>query len=319
MGEGWIATADVWTRATGEPRHLGKLVLVGNQVRFTYNREAGDLPGLSLVHDTAKLAGETFAWPSTEENPLPPMLQALVPPVDGRNLQRRILTRMLERRGVFTARGPDLEWELLLLEGRNAIGHLDVFTDNTVAQAWYQTPLDGAAALDLDAPPLLKLASETLQGTLSARTIDEIIEIAELHPTSGGAMPKVLLPISAPEHNQPVDALVKFQGEEYPDVIRLEHAAYGVFERISQAVPERWMTAAEDAVLLATRRFDRADGPAGADGVGVLDAVLGDGRKGSIVLVRDGDAAEFRDDRRDVAHAGARAVLGPEGRRPPPV
>lgn len=253
-------SAEVWTRATGGPRHLGKLVLAGNQVRFTYDREAGDLPGLSLVHDTAKLAGETFTWPSTEENPLPPMLQALVPPADGRNLQRRILTRILERRGVSTARGPDLEWELLLLGGRNAIGHLDVFADNTVAQAWYGTHIDSSIALDLEAPPLLKLAAETLQGTLSVRTIDEIIEIAEIHPTSGGAMPKVLLPISVPEHNEPVDALVKFQGEEYPDVLRLENAAYSVFDGINQSVPERWFRAREDAVLLATRRFDRVDG-----------------------------------------------------------
>jgi serine/threonine-protein kinase HipA len=253
-------TAEIWTRATGEPRHLGKLVLAGNQVRFSYARDAGDLPGLSMVHDTRALAGETITWPSTDNNPLPPMLQALVPPDQVSGLQRRILLRVLERNGVSIAKGPDLEWNLLLLGGRNGIGHLDVFEDNSSARAWYASGCQSGSPFTLEERSLWRLAAASLQGDIDAPTLDEVIDAMEIHPTSGGAMPKVLIPIRPSGTDDPVDALVKFQGENYPDILRFENVAYRIYDRLETDVPPRWLKATDDAVLLATRRFDRVGG-----------------------------------------------------------
>ena len=49
------------------------------------------------MHETKKLAGRTVDFAITEANPLPPMLQALVPPRDARNLQRRVITAVLRK------------------------------------------------------------------------------------------------------------------------------------------------------------------------------------------------------------------------------
>ena len=60
----------------------------------------------------------------TEANPLPPMFQALIPPRPGPqdppNLQRLLLSRILEREGLDKDGDPD--WQTLLIAGRNAIG-----------------------------------------------------------------------------------------------------------------------------------------------------------------------------------------------------
>ena len=253
-------TAEIWTRVTGEPRHLGKLVLAGNHVRFTYAEGSRDLPGLSLVHDMAKLAGETVVWPSTIDKPFPPMLQALVPPTDPNNLQRRILTRIMERSGTTVAQGQDLEWTLLLLGGRSSIGHLEVFEDKNRALAWYGREPNHLPFLDIQSSSLLALATASSRSDIDLSTLDKIIDALETCPTSSGVMPKLLMPIEVPESKQPVDAVVKFQGGAFPDIVRLESVAYRVFDRLEQDVPDRWLQSRGAAVLLATRRFDRQDG-----------------------------------------------------------
>ena len=110
------ASAVVWTGATGEPRKLGLLVKTASEARFTYDRQAGDLPGISVVHDTKLLSnGQVVTFERSENNDLPPMFQALIPPADPTNLQRRILRIELEKETPLAGLSEtDVNWLMLI-------------------------------------------------------------------------------------------------------------------------------------------------------------------------------------------------------------
>ncbi len=260
-------TATVWTRATGTPRKLGLLMLAGDKVRFSYEDDAGDLPGISVAHDVPRVIGHPQEWTVTEKNPLPPMFQALIPPRTASqalpNLQRQLLLHVLEARN--EARGGDIDWKMLLLAGRNGIGHLDVFQDDSTAQAFYERdPSVRIAPISFNDNPLWEHAYRAVSGMSEAVSLDKIIETAGIRPSVGGAMPKLLLPILPPNGVPPVEALVKIQGEhQYPGILHMEQAGYQVFERLGEAVPRRWFSEGADGkgpAVLATERFDRRGG-----------------------------------------------------------
>ena len=255
-------TAVVWTRANGSPRKLGLLVRTADEVRFSYAEDAADLPGISIIHDVPRLIGIPQVWHSTESNPLPPMLAALVPSRQGAddppNLQRRILNRILEERGLD--RDGDIDWQMLLLAGRNGIGHLDVFRHDQDAADFYAATRSIVPA-PLEASPLWDLAYQAINATVEPVALDALIDIIGVRPTAGGAMPKLLLPVLPPDGGPPVDALVKFDDHAYEDLLLMEDVGYAVFGRLEKDVPRRWLVRSpEGRVVLATERFDRRGG-----------------------------------------------------------
>lgn len=253
-------SAVVWTRATGTPRRLGLVVRVERSVRFTYDREAGDLPGLSVTHDTSKLAGRTVSFPIIEANPLPPMLQALVPPREVNNLQRRVLTAVLGKETKLDGLPlEDVEWLMLLRAGRDSIGHLDVFADDEQARRWYEHPIPSIELSGIDNRPLWRLVAAASSPLADAATIEQIIEVLKVHPSPGGAMPKLLARLR--RGGGTVDAVVKLSSPEYPHVLALETLAYEYHERVGIAVPGReFMVTGDGIEVLAVERFDRRDG-----------------------------------------------------------
>ncbi len=200
------ASAVVWTRATGEPRKLGLLVKAGNTTRFTYDRTAAELPGISVVHDTRQLAGgPTLEFKLTEQNPLPPMFQALVPPRDDANLQRRILLHVLQRETNLSGLSrEEVEWLMLLKAGRNGIGHLDIFSSDEEARSWYANPTSPLLIDDVGDRPLWKLVTDATSPTADPITIERAAEALRIHPSPGGVMPKILCRIrDDPESSTP--------------------------------------------------------------------------------------------------------------------
>jgi len=62
----------------------------------------------------------------------------LVPGYGHNSIQRNIITRILKSTGQSPKPGLDTHWALLLMDGHNGIGHIDVFRDDRVAEHWYQ-------------------------------------------------------------------------------------------------------------------------------------------------------------------------------------
>ena len=128
--------AVLWTRATGSPQKLADMVLTETELRVTQAAEAkaAKLPGISLLHDLA--GNPQFVHSRTEGRPLPPQLEALLPLADPMNVQRRILLRLMEQRGIeLRGRLPiEQQWMMLMFAGRNGVGHLDVFEHDDAAR-----------------------------------------------------------------------------------------------------------------------------------------------------------------------------------------
>ncbi|GGD87561.1 hypothetical protein GCM10011390_02820 [Aureimonas endophytica] len=253
-------SAVVWTRASGTPRRLGLLVKAGERVRFTYDPEVGDLPGITVVHDTTKTRNRTIEYVSTEANPLPPMFQSLVPPRHEQNLQRRILMHLIGRSGGRVDAGADLDWQMLVMAGRNGIGHLDVFASDEAALAYYDRPTQSFTLDEIADGPLWHLVSDATSPTADAVSIEEVVETIRSHPTVGGMMPKLLVNLRRSDGTT-VDALVKIGTPDFPHVLALENLAYEIHDRIGVHRPFKRYQRTEDGVeVLATERFDRSEG-----------------------------------------------------------
>lgn len=255
-----LASAAVWTRATGEPRRMGTVVRDGDATRFQYDADAGDLPGLSLLYDPKVFRNNTIPWTGNYEEPLHPALMALVPPASRDNLQYRIAAELLG----FTRDTPDKEWRMLPAVGHGAIGHIDVFDDDAAAARWYGQ--EGTPALDLERSEVFALAIRSMDTAHDAKTLDEILKLVGRAPSPGGAMPKILHHVVWPGTGERVDALIKFEqaapgGNRHQDILVMENWAYGVHERFSLPAPRRALVVDEHGnQILATERFDRRDG-----------------------------------------------------------
>lgn len=252
--------ASIWTRWGGDPRKLGTLIRADDHVRFTYDAQAGDLPGLSLAHPVGALirSGQTLEWRSDILQPLPPMLQALVPPRHEANLQRRILKKILADRGK-PASGPEAEWEMLLLSGRGGIGHLDIFADDTEARNHYAGRRAPAATPTID-DPMWRLVKDAIDGGgpgQAERGIEELAALVGPRPTALGMMPKMLMRIRPPGRNEAVDAVVKFETGDYAGVLALEALCHDIHKEAGFDTPRIWLTEAGTLRLLIVERMDR--------------------------------------------------------------
>lgn len=225
MLPGMHPTAVVWT-SSPSPHKLAELQLVDGH-----------------VHVRGRLG---LSSPTTSvTRGLPPQLLPLLPPRDPRNLQRRIVQRLMDRDGIELRGRPAIEqdWLTLLFCGRDGIGRLDVFPDDAAALLYYASPSPALPDEATLLPALVRFA----QGRTASTEIDELLDV--LGPVAGvpGAQPKLLLP----------GWLVKIDNLAYPQLLALEDLAYEFHRRAGFEVPETRYLEVEGVPVLASRRFDR--------------------------------------------------------------
>lgn len=257
-------SAVLWTRWGGQPRKVADIVRVGGvesaEVRLTY--DGGAPVGVSVFHDPARLRGVTLPFPITEHQPLPPYLEALVPPRTG-PLWAYVINR-LAKQGITPPPGM-ADWDVLLAVGRNGIGHLDVFAHDGAAERWYaEDHPRRAVGEEANRRGLWdKFRSLTL-ATITDEEGDAIQE--DVGPTPGvtGMIPKLSVPVLAEwlvsGGTGEVDCIVKVEPPEYPGVLAMEEKCYHIHQAAGCAVPKVWLKATTSGTpLLVSKRFDRID------------------------------------------------------------
>lgn len=266
--------AVIWTRAGGAPLKLGQLLVTPRECRFSYSEAAlarDDIPGLSLLVPKSatppvfQTKGSFFLYPR---------LMTLLPP-PGHNLQRQLYTRLLQASSGGIPAGIDLEWALLLLAGRNGIGHLDLFPDDLTADRWYRQP-DPAPTRAIG--PRSRLWGQLREGfvrdisPLDGALVERLIGPT---PSAGGMTAKLLAAIP----DQPVwdgriaapgtrsigrqtftDVVLKIEQPHYAGLADLEALCLEVHRECGFATPRFWRTSQAELEFLAVERFDRQDG-----------------------------------------------------------
>lgn len=259
--------AVIWTRAGGSPIKLANMTLTDSELRITKTEEAieANIPFVSVLHD---IAGErTLVHRRTENNALPPQLQALLPPANPGNPQRKILATLLERK--INVRGlPIIEkdWHMLLFAGRNGIGHLDVFASDLEADAYYFRRQESASVSQNTS---LWLAFNRFIRDVASE-VDEQTVLNAIGPTPGisGFVPKLLTTIEIgngwmgndSSFNE-IQALVKLEQAAYRGLLQLESLCFDYHRLAGFNVPRTWCRKieqhGESLDLLAIERFDR--------------------------------------------------------------
>ena len=183
----------VWTRIGGEPTRMGSLYVTESEARFSYANAYAQsgLPGLSLVYPPALFRDSTIVH--RRSGSLHPRFHALIPPADEHNFQRKLMLAYLREKGVQPATPFEADLALLAHTGHGGIGHVDVFTDDGAAEAWYA---------NADSGPLVPLGDQfgfSLKEMISWLDADARFILESLGPTPsvGGAIPKLLVAIPA--------------------------------------------------------------------------------------------------------------------------
>lgn len=258
--------AVVWTRAGDSPVKMGSLYVTERNARFQYARrfiETG-LPGLSLVYPPAVFRDRPVVF--HQPRMLHPRLRALIPPPGAENFQRRMLLGILRARGETPSAGFEEDWALLMLAGHGGVGHVDVFSSDEAAQAWY--------AEDQPAPmlPVGERLGTTVRDLMAWLDVDAGVLLRTLGPTPtvGGAIPKLLLAIpaggwsgevSVPNRRHDpgrIDVVLKLEPTHaYPGLVELEALALEVHARAGFEVPRYWLCRVGELPAIAIERFDR--------------------------------------------------------------
>lgn len=268
--------ASVWTRAGGKPIKMGNLVVTDRECRFSYTPEfvESGLPGLSLVVPPKLIGGGAIVHKARPGMPLHPRLMAMIPPDSPGNLQRRIYSKVLAKRGIRPHPGLDLDWSLLMLAGRNGIGHLDVFQDDQMADAWYGKVLGGEATHRRTARSSLwrTLKDEVWQTGMGHDDMDSLASLLGPTPSVGGMIAKMLLDIPGRKKwngdflvpagigADPAgftSAVVKMEPPHYAGLLSLESLCLDVHREIGFDVPRSWRLEIDGLKMLAIERFDR--------------------------------------------------------------
>ncbi len=125
-----IKNGVVWTRASGEPQKLAAITVLDDRVVFDIPESAHSAPPLSLIWPWADIGTQT-KYKRTANLPLPPFMMSHVPPPHRSsgvpNLQRRLLETTIAQFENAPPPGFDTDWEMLMLGGRDGIGHMDFF------------------------------------------------------------------------------------------------------------------------------------------------------------------------------------------------
>ena len=269
--------AVIWTRLSGTPEKMGNLVLSGEQASFTYTKEyiSSGHPGFCLLGDGAIWGADTVTYPISERIPVFPRLLTLIPGNNPRNLQRRHYLDILRAKlGKEPPPGLETEWQLLVLGGHGGIGHIDVFSDDIVAERWYRS---GTASRNAAAMVKPSNSRSQLWRMLKRNVLDENIDFDSqvveetLGPTPsvGGMIPKLLVSIapSAAEPNfyppgtkNKRDVVLKIEPPEYNGLLDLEGLCLDIHREAGFEVPAYHRYDDDGLHFLAVERFDQVDG-----------------------------------------------------------
>jgi len=268
--------AVIWTRISGKPEKMGDLVLSEAQVFFTYTKEylGTGQPGFCLLGDGAIWGADTVSYPVSERIPLFPRLLSLVPGNNPRNLQRRHYLDILRAKlGKEPPPGIDTEWQLLVMGGHGGIGHIDIFSDDIVAENWYRIDIPTR-----DSVAMIKTTDSRSQlwRMLKRNVLDENIDFDPLvveqtlgpTPSVGGMIPKLLVSIAPDEAERNFyppgtsgkkDVVLKIEPPEYCGLLDLEALCLDVHSEAGFDVPVYHRFDDNDLHFLAVERFDRAE------------------------------------------------------------
>lgn len=269
--------AVMWTRLSGRPEKMGDLVLSEEHISFTYNKDylATGRSGFCLLGDGSIWGTDTVTYPISERIPVFPRLLSLIPGNNPRNLQRRHYLDILRARlGKEPPPGLDTEWQLLVMGGHGGIGHIDIFSDDIVAETWYQIDMPSR-----DSVAMIKASGSRSQlwRMLKRNVLDENIEFdpqvveQTLGPTPsvGGMIPKLLVSITPgeselkfypPGAKDKKDVVLKIEPPEYSGLLDLEALCLDMHREAGFEVPVYYRYDNNDLHFLAVERFDRVDG-----------------------------------------------------------
>ena len=266
--------AVIRTQLSGVPEKMGDLVLSEDQASFTYTKEyaSSGLPGFCLLGDSSIWKNDTVTYPISERIPVFPRLLSLIPGNNPRNLQRRhYLDILRDKEGKEPPPGLDTEWQLLIMGGHGGIGHIDIFSDDIIAEKWYssnRTTRDDTA--------IVKTSNRRSQlwRMLKRNVLDENVEFdphvieETLGPTPsvGGMIPKLLVSIEPtatepdfypPETKHKTDVVLKIEPPEYIGLLDLEALCLDIHRMAGFNVPTYHRYVDGDLHFLAVERFDR--------------------------------------------------------------
>lgn len=262
-------TAVVWTQLAGHPVKMGTLYVTDTDARFTYEEGYSKtaMPGLGLVYDPAAFTS-TIVRKRTEYFDLHPPLQALIPPRGEDNFMRSLVLRYLDRINVNYSPGFDTDWHIMMYSGHGAIGHLDVFASDRIAEQWYATP-SRKELVELDEKFGFSLKHFM---TWHDGDAESIIDMIGPTPTVGGAIPKLLLSIDRTGWDgriglprrfgdtERTDILLKLENDNrYPGIVELETLGLQIHREAGFEVPRFWPVTVKGLNALAIERFDRTE------------------------------------------------------------
>ena len=273
--------AVIWTRTGAGPVKMGSLVYTGTETRFSYEPDfvATGGHGISIALSPALFGSQPFVHRSDSLFPLPPRLMAYVPGHGADNLQRRLYTDMLRLRPPATPEPPrtpfDEDWEILMLTGRDGIGHLDLFRDDRDALAHYAgAPRTQPESLGARSS-LWHYFTHGLDRDFNPDEIRHIADALGPTPSAEGMIPKLLVSIpdapvwdgrfttpgvGAMENHPYRDVLLKITPRDYPGVTYLEALCYDVHRELGFRTPRYWLGDFDGLNTLAVERFDRVNG-----------------------------------------------------------
>ncbi|WP_303902783.1 type II toxin-antitoxin system HipA family toxin [Thiohalomonas denitrificans] len=266
--------AVIWTRRPEGPVKMGDLVVTPRETRFSYTEEYLELgpaaAGLALLSSQRLYGRNPVIFQARDAMPLHPRLMALIPGEGRRNIQRRIYSRILEKRPNPPATGFEMDWELLLLTGHDGIGHLDLFRDDRTAEASYTR-----AAIMAPTPGnrsrFWKAIRDDVALDVELMDAEAVAELLGPTPSAGGMIPKLLVAIpDAPEWDgtfaRPgtpevegrrfVEVVLKIEPSEYRGVAELEALCLELHREVGFDVPRSWRATLDGLELLAVERFD---------------------------------------------------------------
>ena len=266
--------AVIWTQLSGVPEKMGDLVLSENQASFTYTKEyaSSGLPGFCLLGDSSIWKNDTVTYPISERIPVFPRLLSLIPGNNPRNLQRRhYLDILRDKEGQEPPPGLDTEWQLLTMGGHGGIGHIDIFSDDIIAEKWYSS---NRTTRDDTAIVKTSNSRSQLWRMLKRNVLDENVEFdprvieETLGPTPsvGGMIPKLLVSIEPtatepsfypPETKHKTDVVLKIEPPEYIGLLDLEALCLDIHHKAGFNVPTYHRYVDGELHFLAVERFDR--------------------------------------------------------------
>lgn len=261
--------AVIWTRLGVQPVKMGTMIVTDKETRFTYETDYDKtgLRGLGLVYPPEQFTS-TIVRPRTEFFDMHPPIQSLVLGREDKNFLRALLLKYLAKKNIFPEAGFDSDWQLLMLTGHGAIGHLDIFESDSAANQWYSTPSKkGLTELDDKFGFSLKEFMIWCDGET-----EDLLNIIGPTPAVGGAIPK--LPLSIEKNGWDgriglptrfgdtgrTDILLKLENTaQYPGIIELEALGLNIHKEAGFEVPRFWEVTIKNLNAIAIERFDRED------------------------------------------------------------